>query len=84
MQQPGTAVRTLKIETRIHMKGGSVMDARINFLSARRFQFELLEGDLMQCLERREDALSAGRIDLVRHYERRLVLTDYMMRKTAA
>ena len=77
-------MRTLKIETRIHMKGGSVMDARINFLSARRFQFELLEGDLMRCLEQREDALASGRVDLVRHYERRIATTDYMLRKTAA
>lgn len=50
-------------------------------MNARR---DLLEGDLMHCLERREDALVAGRVDLVRHYERRLFLTDYMLRKTAA
>ena len=50
-------------------------------MNARR---DLLEGDLMRCLEQREDALAAGRVDLVRHYERRLVLTDYMLRKTAA
>lgn len=45
---------------------------------------DLLEGDLMRCLEQREDALAAGRVDLVRHYERRIATTDYMLRKTAA
>lgn len=60
------------------------MDARITLLSPGRTRRDLLEAELVRCLERREDAFAAGRVDLVRHYERRLVLTDYMLRKTAA
>lgn len=39
------------------------MDARIILLSPRRCRLDLLEGDLIRCLEQREDALAAGRIE---------------------
>ena len=60
------------------------MDARIILLSPGRSRRDLLEAEIVRCLEQREDAFAAGRIDLVRFFERRLVLTDYMLRKTAA
>ena len=55
------------------------MDARIVFLSPGQTRRDLLEAELVRCLERREDAFAAGRIDLVRFFERRLATTDYML-----
>ena len=55
------------------------MDARITLLSSGRSGRDLLETELVRCLERREDAFAAGRIDLVRFFERRLATTDYML-----
>jgi hypothetical protein len=55
----------------------------IRYLPTQRCRRDLLEGDLMHCLEEREDALSVGRIDLVRYYERRLAATDFMLRGVA-
>ena len=60
------------------------MDARIILLSPSRTRRDLLEAELVRCLEQREDAFAAGRVDLVRHYERRIATIDYMLRKTAA
>ena len=60
------------------------MDARITLLSPGRTRRDLLEAEIVRCLEQREDAFAAGRIDLVRFFERRLATTDYMLRKTAA
>ena len=55
------------------------MDARIILLSPRRCRLDLLEGDLIRCLEQREDALATGRIDIVKSSARRLSTTDYML-----
>ena len=55
------------------------MDARIILLSPRRSRRDLLEAEIVRCLERREDAFADGRIDLVRFFERRLATTDYML-----
>ena len=55
------------------------MDARIVFLSPGQTRRDLLEAEIVRCLERREDAFAAGRIDLVRFFERRLATTDYML-----
>ena len=59
------------------------MDARIILLSPRRSRRDLLEAELVRCLERREDAFAAGRIDLVRFFERRMATTDYMLEGVA-
>ena len=55
------------------------MDARIILLSPGQTRRDLLEAELVRCLERREDAFADGRIDLVRFFERRLATTDYML-----
>jgi len=55
------------------------MDARIILLSPRRSRRDLLETEIVRCLEQREDAFAAGRVDLVRYFERRLATTDYML-----
>ena len=55
------------------------MDARIILLSPGQTRRDLLEAELVRCLERREDAFAAGRIDLVRFFERRMATTDYML-----
>ena len=55
------------------------MDARVTLLSPGQTRRDLLEAELVRCLEQREDAFAAGRIDLVRFFERRLATTDYML-----
>lgn len=55
------------------------MDARIVFLSPGQTRRDLLEAELVRCLEQRENAFAAGRIDLVRFFERRIATTDYML-----
>ena len=60
------------------------MDVEIFLLPPVRTRLDMLERDISDCLERIQDAIVAGRVDLVRHFERRLFLTDYMLRKTAA
>ena len=55
------------------------MDARITLLSPGRTRRDLLEAELVRCLEQREDALAAGRIDIVKSSARRLSTTDYML-----
>ena len=66
-------------ETRIKRKEMGAMDARITLLSPGRTRRDLLEAEIVRCLEQREDAFAAGRIDLVRFFERRLATTDYML-----
>ena len=55
------------------------MDARIILLSPARSRRDLLEAELVRCLEQRENAFADGRIDLVRFFERRLATTDFML-----
>ena len=55
------------------------MTPTIRYLSPALSRRDLLETDLIRCLEKREDAFAAGRIDLVRFFERRMATTDYML-----
>ena len=55
------------------------MDTRIALLSPGRTRRDLLEAEIVRCLEQREDAFAAGRIDLVKFFERRIATTDYML-----